>query len=74
MLTKKVGVPATKYLLDFGSRPWLLPGAPDCVHPLYRECIFCFRDPPGLPAARHVRKEYKARKGKWNRDYPVHNE
>lgn len=36
ILTKKVGVPATKNLLDFGSRPWLLPGAPDGIHPLYR--------------------------------------
>lgn len=74
ILTKKVGVPAAKDLLGFGSRPGLLPGAPDCIHPLYRESILCFSDPPGFPATWHVRKEYKARQGERDCNYAVDDE
>lgn len=64
-------MPATEDLLDFGSRPWLLSGSPDRIHPLYRECVLCICNPPGLSTSWHIREEHKPRQGERNRDYSI---
>jgi hypothetical protein len=72
---KEVSVPAEQDPLSLGSRPRLLPSAPNSLHTLHRKDMFCFSSPPCfLPSLRQIWEEEEAQRGERECDDAVDDE